>query len=405
MSQANQNDHNKNHKKRRRGRKHNRNNQWNKPTKPWKVNHNNSNSGCCADEHWKKKRKIDIYKSPYTEPYFDSHCHLDWILFKSGYGLRDLSTFANINLLGNFGGAVTVACAPDMIRPVSELINAKRNHNIYGTFGLHPHNAKEWNDNVKQHIIFALKTGQWKINQKDNQKDNRWLCLCGHHNPKRNVFCSECTWEPNKEYLQNMDVLNIVKDLTNECKKDTATTTTAADTKNNKVVGVGECGLDFHYNRSPQDIQKRVFIEQIEISKQLDLPLVIHAREAERDTIEIMKKYCPKHKPIHLHCFTDSLEYGRVMLDSFPNLMIGFTGAITFKKAHHNRNTVRGIPLTRILLETDGPYMAPHPYRGQIAHPGFIPLIAEQIAKLHGVNDVNKVLRQCRLNAKKVYGV
>merc|ERR1712176_2234 len=155
--------------------------------------------------------------------------------------------------------------------------------------------------------------------------------------------------------------------------------------KNPKVVAVGECGLDFHYNRSPQDMQKKVFIEQIEIAKQLDMPLVIHSRKAERDTVEIMKQYCPKNKRIHLHCFTDSVEYAKVMLDAFPNLMIGFTGAITFKNANKNRETVRQVPLNRLLLETDGPYMSPMPYRGKVAHPGYIPLVAEVVAKMHGI--------------------
>ena len=113
-------------------------------------------------------------------------------------------------------------------------------------------------------------------------------------------------------------------------------------------MAVGECGLDFHYNKSPKDIQKKVFTEQIEISKQLDLPLVIHAREAENDTIEIMKRYCPSNKCVHLHCFTDSLKYVQIMMQEFPNLCIGFTGAITFKKANNNRNTVKNVSLDRI---------------------------------------------------------
>merc|ERR1712087_523392 len=123
------------------------------------------------------------------------------------------------------------------------------------------------------------------------------------------------------------------------------------------------------------------------------------------DTIEIMKRNCPSHTAVHLHCFSDSLEYAQVMLREFPKLCVGFTGAVTFKNAKRTREALRQLPLDRLLLETDGPYMCPAPYRGRVAHPGYIPLVAEQVAKLHGVRDVNKVLRQCRANARRVYGV
>ena len=175
------------------------NNGWNKPTKKWNVS-----GGCCSDDvttNWKGGRgknnnnKPRIYKSPYNSEYFDSHCHLDWILFKSGFGLKDFPKFSQTHLTPNFGGCITNACAQDMIRSVSELINNTHlsYKNIYGTFGCHPHNAKEWNDTFKTKMIFALKTGKWDINQSNinNDIDNvndKWMCLCGHNNDKKMYF-------------------------------------------------------------------------------------------------------------------------------------------------------------------------------------------------------------------------
>mmetsp|Transcript_46481 Transcript_46481/g.74499 ORF Transcript_46481/g.74499 Transcript_46481/m.74499 type:complete len:458 (+) Transcript_46481:31-1404(+) len=423
------------------GNSQNNNSGWNKPTKPYTFNNNNNStrSGCCDDDgNWrnfpgKSHQKLELYKSAHQEAYFDTHCHLDWILFKLGYSLREFPNFAQTHLTDKFAGCVTVACAPDMVRTVSELINAphEAHKHIYGTFGMHPHNAKEWNDTAKQQIVFALKTGKWNVNQSNSSslgstsaataQSATWMCLCGHTNFKTSVFCAECAWEPNAEYLANAEILDKVKQLNTkhntddvdhhndnneeEEKKEAKEQGQGQQRENHKVVAVGECGLDFHYNKSPQDVQKKVFVEQIEIAKQLDMPLVVHSRKAENDTIEIMKKYCPANKPIHLHCFTDSLEYGKIILTEFPNLCVGFTGSITFRNADKNRNTVKNIPLNRILLETDGPYMSPTPYYKKVSHPGYIPLIAEQVASLHGIRDVNKVLKQCRLNAKSVYGV
>ena len=418
----------------------NRNNKngWNKPTKPYQKRGNNYTFGCCDDEeNWKynnnnnNKRKNNniIYKSPFKTEFFDSHCHLDWILFKSGFTLRELGKFGAINFYNKFGGCITNSCSKDMIRPVSELINCTNitNENdkkyyydkVYGTFGCHPHNAKEWNNSFKQQLIFALKTGKWSVDQDNdnynyNNTKNSWMCICGYNNYIKNVFCEKCTFEPNQEFFENSQLLDVIKKL--NCNDNNDNDDDDDDkkqekeeknikNKNKKVVAVGECGLDYHYNKSPKDQQKKVFIEQIEISKQLNLPLVIHSREAERDTFEIMKKYCPKNKGIHLHCFTDSYKYGKQMIDEFINLKIGFTGCITFNKANKNRETVKLLPINKILLETDGPYMSPFPYRGKQSHPGYIPIIAQKIANIKNIDNVEMIIKQCRENAKQVYGV
>ncbi len=155
---------------------------------------------------------------------------------------------------------------------------------------------------------------------------------------------------------------------------------------------------------SDKEVQKKVFTRQIQKAVALKKPLVVHSRDAEQDTIEIMTKNIPKAHPIHLHCFTGSPEMALALLEAFPNLCIGFTGCITFQSAEDLRAVVKQIPLDRILLETDSPYMAPLPFRGHVCHPGMIPLVGNQVATIKGVT-LEEVLDQTRKNAKRVYGV
>jgi TatD DNase family protein len=171
-----------------------------------------------------------------------------------------------------------------------------------------------------------------------------------------------------------------------------------------KVVAWGETGLDYHYNYSDPGIQRKVFIRQINQAVERSKPLIIHSREAEADSLRIMQDHLPAHWKIHLHCYTSSLSLAESLMELFPNLFIGFTGAITFKNATALKDVVQSVPLKRILLETDGPYMAPVPYRGQFSHSGHIPLIAEEIARLKQLS-LQIVFDQIRKNTLKMFGV
>lgn len=173
---------------------------------------------------------------------------------------------------------------------------------------------------------------------------------------------------------------------------------------NEKIIAWGEMGLDYHYTFSEPDVQKAVFERQIKNALQLKKPLVIHTREAEDDTYDIMTRVIPKDWPIHVHCFTSSLAFSQRLLAHFSNLYIGFTGVITFNNAADIREVVKSVPLERILLETDGPYLAPIPFRGKVATSGMIPKIAEKIAMIKEV-DVEKVYEVARMNTKAVYGI
>jgi len=136
--------------------------------------------------------------------------------------------------------------------------------------------------------------------------------------------------------------------------------------------------------------------------------LVIHTREAEADTFQILKDMVPSEYPIHVHCFTYSKEFAERLLANWSRLFIGFTGVITFPSAQkdlvHKLLDTNLVPLERILLETDGPFMAPVPMRGKVCHSGYIPYIAEFLADRKGVT-VSEVYRITTQNAKNVFGL
>eukprot|EP01126_Amoeba_proteus_P016755 TRINITY_DN1785_c0_g3_i2.p1 TRINITY_DN1785_c0_g3~~TRINITY_DN1785_c0_g3_i2.p1 ORF type:complete len:298 (+),score=57.33 TRINITY_DN1785_c0_g3_i2:114-896(+) len=133
-----------------------------------------------------------------------------------------------------------------------------------------------------------------------------------------------------------------------------------------KCVALGECGLDYvrHLDKCDTKIQKAVFIKQIQLAIKHEKPIVIHSREADEDLLAILGEYIPKNWKIHLHCWTGkNWKIAQHLLNEFPNLFFGFTGVITFPNCNYLREIVRQIPLNRILLETDGPYMAPEGFR------------------------------------------
>jgi len=171
-----------------------------------------------------------------------------------------------------------------------------------------------------------------------------------------------------------------------------------------KSLAWGECGLDFHYNNSPPDVQKQIFTRQVIKAVEINKPIIVHTREADDDTLRILQENVPRHWRIHVHCFTGSTVFAQKLLDAYPNLFIGFTGVITFKNSQDIRESVKIVPLERLLLETDGPFMAPIPYRGKVAHSGHIPLVAQMIAEVKNVS-VETVFEAARANTKKMYGI
>ncbi|MCY6959202.1 TatD family hydrolase [Clostridium brassicae] len=153
--------------------------------------------------------------------------------------------------------------------------------------------------------------------------------------------------------------------------------------KEDKVKAIGEIGLDYYWEENPpKDVQKKAFRKQMEIAKELNLPVIIHDREAHKDTLEIMKEF-PEVKGV-VHCFSGSVEFARECLRL--GYYIGFTGVVTFKNARKILEVAGEVPLDRILVETDCPYMAPVPYRGKRNRSEYIEYIIEKIAEIKQIS-------------------
>lgn len=167
----------------------------------------------------------------------------------------------------------------------------------------------------------------------------------------------------------------------------------------NKVVAIGEIGLDFHYDFSPRDIQIEMFERQVRLSKELDLPIIVHDREAHEETYKILRKYRPKGV---VHCFSGSVELAKETVKM--GMYIGLGGAVTFKNAVKPVEVAAFTPMERILLETDAPYMSPVPMRGKRCTSDMIEHTALKIAEIKGLDYETVVDIACR-NTKELFNI
>ncbi len=169
-----------------------------------------------------------------------------------------------------------------------------------------------------------------------------------------------------------------------------------------KVKAVGEIGLDYHYEEPHREHQKKWFIRQLDVARRVKLPVIIHSREAAQDTLEIMKAEKAEEIGGVIHCFSYGIEMAREYLNM--GYYIGVGGVLTFSNAKKLREVVEYIPLDRILLETDCPYLAPTPFRGKRNCSLYIPYVVEEIARIKGISkeEVEKITMQ---NAKRMYHI
>ena len=231
----------------------------------------------------------------------DSHCHLDYEpMFSNLDNVIKRADQSNVKIM------LTISVADKKYNNIIEITN--KYSNVYGTYGIHPHEAK------------------------NHSKINKDIIL---------------------------ERLNISK----------------------KIIGIGETGLDFYYNHSDKDEQIRLFEEHIKASISSKLPLVIHSRDAEELTYEILSKYSKKNKlKILMHCFTGTKQFAEKLLEL--NAYFSASGIITFKKSNDLKETFKAIPLNKILIETDAPYLSPEPLRGKSNEPSNVILTAKYLSKL-----------------------
>jgi len=231
----------------------------------------------------------------------DSHCHLDYEpMFSNLDNVIKRAEESNVKIM------LTISVTDKKYDNILQI--TKKYKNVYGTYGIHPHEAKNHNS-INNDIIL-----------------------------KR---------------------INISK----------------------KIIGIGETGLDFYYNHSDKDEQIRLFEEHIKASISSKLPLVIHSRDAEELTYEILSKYSKKNKlKILMHCFTGTKQFAEKLLEL--NAYFSASGIITFKKSNDLKETFKAIPLNKILIETDAPYLSPEPLRGKSNEPSNVVLTAKYLSKL-----------------------
>ena len=234
----------------------------------------------------------------------DSHCHLDYPeLYEN---LDDIVNRAKAN---NILYLLTICTTITSFKKIEFIISKYKN--IYGTFGIHPHETKN-NLDINSRLICELKNN------------------------------------------------------------------------NNKIIGIGETGLDFYYKHSDKEIQKKSFIEHIHAASELKVPLIVHSRNAEIDTYDILKSEKKNSDlKVLLHCFTGSSDFAKKLLDI--NCYISISGIITFKNANDLVKTVSNIPLDNLLVETDSPYLAPLPYRGKSNEPSYITHTVDKLAKIKNI--------------------
>ena len=238
----------------------------------------------------------------------DSHCHLDHDpLFSNLDDVLERSKKVGLKKL------LTICTTLQSFEIIKELV--KKDDIIFGTYGIHPHEAK--NDKISSKLI-----------------------------------------------------IDQIK-------------------KNEKIIGIGETGLDFYYNHSDRADQINSFEEHIKAAIALNIPLIIHSREAEEDMYQILNKFKKDNLKILMHCFTGSKKFAEKLLDL--NAYFSASGIITFKNSIDLQETFRFIPLEKILIETDSPYLAPVPNRGKKNEPSFIKFTAEKLASIKDISTENLV--------------
>ena len=251
----------------------------------------------------------------------DSHCHLD---FPELYNQLDkVISRAELNKIKYL---ITICTTLESFDKIKMILS--KYQNIYGTFGIHPHETKNY-----------------------NQVD-----------------------------------LNYILDI----KK-----------KNKKIVGIGETGLDFYYNLSDKKIQIRSFLLHIEAAKKLNIPLIVHTRNAEKETYDILKsEIINSNLKILIHCFTGTKDFAKKLIDI--NCYISVSGIITFKNSHDLVDTISTIPIENLLVETDSPYLAPFPHRGKPNEPSYIVHTVEKLSQIKKISK-EKVIRFTTSNSKKLF--
>ncbi|WP_175989780.1 TatD family hydrolase [Bacillus sp. Marseille-Q1617] len=252
-------------------------------------------------------------------------------------------------------------------------------------FDTHVHlNAEQFNEDLEEVISRAKETGVGKmvVVGFDRPTIERAMELVEHYD----FLYASVGWHPVDAIDMKDEDLAWIEELSSHPK----------------VVALGEMGLDYHWDKSPKDVQKEVFRKQIHLAKKVKLPIIIHNREATQDIVDILREEGAEEVGGIMHCFSGSPEIAQECVDM--NFYISLGGPVTFKNAKKPKEVAQAIPLEKLLIETDCPYLAPHPNRGKRNEPAYVKLVAEQIAELKGISleEVEKITTE---NANKLFNI
>ena len=219
-------------------------------------------------------------------------------------------------------------------------------------------------------------------------------------NPGCSLFSSRNVDKLTKEYDFLYGAVGSHPDVADEVNETVLEEYRMLCNQNPKIKAIGEIGLDYHYEDIPREIQQKAFRMQMELARQLNLPVIVHERDAHEDGMKIVEEF-PDVKGV-FHCYSGSAEMAKWLVAR--GWYIGFTGVLTFKNARKAVEVASQIPLDRIVLETDCPYMAPEPFRGKRNDPGKIYRMAERLAEIRGLS-VEEIQRITTENGKKLYRI
>ena len=239
--------------------------------------------------------------------FIDSHCHIDGEAFDA-----DRDEVVNRAIEAGVKAMLVVGTGNPHDGEVAKAVETARKYeNVYASVGVHPHDARNYDDNAEETLVNLVKSSE-------------------------------------------------------------------------KVIAWGEIGLDFYYDHSPRDVQREVFVRQIRTAKELNLPIIVHSRDADDETVEILKAECdyPNFKGI-MHCFGGTAAMAQELMNI--GFLISFAGNVTFKKAENLREAARVVPLEKLLIETDCPFLTPIPFRGKRNEPMYVVETAKFLSDFYGI--------------------
>ncbi len=247
--------------------------------------------------------------------------------------------------------------------------------------------------------IYSEKLNDIRQEILQNINKNNQLCICNADSIETSNLCIQLANNNANVYA----TVGVHPHEANTFDKDAISQLEKLVKQNKKVVAIGEIGLDYYYDFSPRELQKEALKRQIELASNTNMPCVFHVREATEDFLNILEEMSQKYNISGVvHSFSGSIETAKILLKY--DLYLGINGIITFNNANKMLDVVKFLPLNKILIETDCPYLTPVPFRGQVNRPEYVELVAEKIAQLKNISK-EEVVKQTTINAIKIFNI